>query len=115
MSKLNPNAQKWVDALRSGKYKQGRYQLNDGTGLCCLGVGCEVAKDNGIGVRKESYYRGFSYDTHRVSMPAAVCNWLHLFRDKLAVLMRLNDDDLLSFPQIAAFIEEHAKELGVAA
>lgn len=29
-SKLNPNAQKWVDALRSGKYKQGRELQDEG-------------------------------------------------------------------------------------
>lgn len=35
---------KWVDALRSGKYKQGREQLRDGDKFCCLGVLCEVLR-----------------------------------------------------------------------
>jgi len=38
-------AEKWIEALRSGKYQQGRGQLysinNDN--YCCLGVACEVA------------------------------------------------------------------------
>jgi len=35
-------AQKWADALRSGKYKQGRHQLQFEDGYCCMGVACEV-------------------------------------------------------------------------
>jgi hypothetical protein len=39
--------QKWVDALRSGEFKQGRGQLRDKTfnneyRHCCLSVACEV-------------------------------------------------------------------------
>ena len=33
---------KWVAALKSGKYKQGRGQLNGESGYCCLGVLTEV-------------------------------------------------------------------------
>jgi hypothetical protein len=29
---------KWVEALRSGKFKQCRAQLHNGRGYCCLGV-----------------------------------------------------------------------------
>lgn len=41
---------KWADALRSGKYKQGRYALHkkyaDGAdAYCCLGVACDLFKD----------------------------------------------------------------------
>lgn len=40
--------QKWVAALRSGEYKQGKgkllYHENGETSYCCLGVLCEVAK-----------------------------------------------------------------------
>lgn len=35
-------ATKWVKALRSGKYKQGRGCLLDEGKYCCLGVLCEV-------------------------------------------------------------------------
>lgn len=34
---------KWVEALRSGEYKQGRHQLYDFDAYCCLGVGYKVA------------------------------------------------------------------------
>ena len=34
--------QKWVEALRSGKYKQTKGELKNGQGFCCLGVACEI-------------------------------------------------------------------------
>lgn len=35
---------KWIDALRSGEYKQARATLRDNSGAyCCLGVLCKVA------------------------------------------------------------------------
>jgi hypothetical protein len=50
---LNPNAKKWVTALRSGRFKQGRSVLNQGDrALCCLGVACEVAIEAGVPVKK---------------------------------------------------------------
>lgn len=33
---------KWIEALRSGSYKQGSTRLNKGDEFCCLGVLCEV-------------------------------------------------------------------------
>lgn len=34
---------KWIHALRSGSYKQGKYTLRDiGNNFCCLGVLCDV-------------------------------------------------------------------------
>lgn len=33
---------KWVNALRSGKFKQGKNQLQIDTKFCCLGVACEI-------------------------------------------------------------------------
>jgi len=42
--KLNPEDKaKWVAALRSGQYTQGRGELKDYYGcFCCLGVACEI-------------------------------------------------------------------------
>ena len=43
---LNPNAQKWVDALRSGEYTQGqsclRKTVEGVSTFCCLGVACDI-------------------------------------------------------------------------
>ena len=45
--------EKWVRALRSGKYKHGRCQLNSGNAYCCLGVLCEmfIAEGGTLNVR----------------------------------------------------------------
>jgi hypothetical protein len=42
---MNALAKKWVEALRSGKYEQGKNKLrsNDGKQFCCLGVLCQLA------------------------------------------------------------------------
>lgn len=37
-------ADKWVRALRSGKYKQGVWMLKSLDRFCCLGVLCEIQK-----------------------------------------------------------------------
>ena len=34
--------QKWIDALRSGKYEQGSEKLRSQQGYCCLGVLCDL-------------------------------------------------------------------------
>ena len=39
---------KWVDALRSGEYAQGRSSLRDHDEYCCLGVLCELAVKEGV-------------------------------------------------------------------
>lgn len=42
-TKMNPEVkQKWIDALRSGKYEQGSEKLRTVTGYCCLGVLCDL-------------------------------------------------------------------------
>lgn len=35
---LDPNIQRWVDALRSGTYQQTTGRLHTDAGFCCLGV-----------------------------------------------------------------------------
>jgi hypothetical protein len=39
---MNDNTRKWVKALRSGEFEQGRGRLRDGDRYCCLGVACEL-------------------------------------------------------------------------
>ena len=36
---------RWVEALRSGKYKQAKGTLRNKEGFCCLGVLCDIVKD----------------------------------------------------------------------
>lgn len=53
--KLKPEDKaKWVEALRSGKYRQSKnflkHRFGGTTSFCCLGVACEIgiAKPNGV-------------------------------------------------------------------
>lgn len=97
---LNPNAQKWVDALRSGKYKQGRKALteiiDDVDFDCCLGVACKVAIENGLEIpvstgtmngiefgdvelpKKKKTLRVYGADRAYGVLPPEVRNWLNL-------------------------------------
>lgn len=56
---MKPEIKKlWVEALRSGKYKQGRGYLHTNYGddhaYCCLGVLAEIAITNGVSVSVDS-------------------------------------------------------------
>lgn len=43
---MNQNAKQWVEALRSGNYKQGYGQLRKQDKFCCLGVACDIYDKN---------------------------------------------------------------------
>lgn len=44
---MDPEIKKqWIDALRSGKFTQGREQLQDESGYCCLGVLAQIVDPN---------------------------------------------------------------------
>ena len=127
---LNPNAQKWVDALRSGKYVQGQYRLHptDDT-FCCLGVACDLfAKANPTKGRwRGSEFVVSGIDSSRSSLPRPVADWLGLAREPNFAylqnacarygnasgqnLMQDNDTRKHTFDQIADTIEAHQKEL----
>ena len=44
---------KWVAALRSNEYKQGRVKLEHRGGFCCLGVLCALAERDGVAVTRD--------------------------------------------------------------
>jgi len=83
------NIQKWVDALRSGKYIQGRNQLayvTSETGenrYCCLGVACELAIENGVKLSRTKLFGDSAYGLYAygpfeetLRLPEAVVIWL---------------------------------------
>ena len=98
---------KWVAALRSGEFKQGRSWLRsqvDGEDrFCCLGVACEV-----FGMR----YRSGCYGASDVALPRKLQRRLGLSYDPQVMvdgsrigLATLNDTGW-SFAKIADLIEE---------
>lgn len=90
LPKLDPEKKaRWLNALRSEEYKQGREQLRSpGDKFCCLGVVCDLyLKDTGQGEwqqEEDARYRG-DYTFHVTdadrswsSLPVAVVRWLGL-------------------------------------
>lgn len=112
---------KWVKALRSGDYEQGKgYLCKDSEGskkFCCLGVACDLY------IKEEAPYAEWEEDRAEYNvmgllestyvMPTRVMDWLGVesrdpmaFRDgKDEYLSRWNDTSC-SFNDIAKMIEE---------
>ena len=125
--KLTENQQKWVDALRSGKYKQGRAYLKYGNGYCCLGVACDVSS---VSKWDDDRYMqctvrlpvevvqwlGARGNDPWINLSVAECKKLGLRRDHFVIAMpslsTLNNSGV-DFECIARLIEDHADEIFV--
>ena len=84
----------WLEALRSGKYKQGRYTFRNGDKYCCLGVLCMVLKHpEWIKLVRDNY--------------ALLRDYSKLMRSETDSLAHMNDNPDSTFAQIADYIEAH--------
>lgn len=108
------NIRRWVEALRSGNYKQGKgyLQVVDefSVSYCCLGVACDIS---GLG-KWEHELDSHSYLGEEAVLPSHVRRWLGLDEDNPAVktldddwygLAYLNDRGGYTFNDIADAIE----------
>lgn len=112
------NMRKWVAALRSGNYKQGRGDLRkrpineSGFVFCCLGVLCDIS---GLGEWDGTCYL-VNGDPYEGDLPVPVAEWLGLVpvgSDKYgtdveledSTAINLNDNYGYTFEQIADAIE----------
>jgi len=119
---MNPRIKKkWLEALRSGEYKQTTETLRDENGFCCLGVLCDIhAKERGANWVKliESYEL---YGEVQL-LPLSVQEWAGLDNDmggvvdfeyesggeihlKADTLPEINDSWNKNFNEIADLIE----------
>lgn len=127
--------QAWVEALRSGKYRQGNFALRtrDGskhTKYCCLGILCDVYKaeintndkiiqwerpEEGrynfvFAIGDNEKESGRSREAADADLPPTVIKWAGLQKaEKKLVqvaLIALNDSANSSFKEIADWIEE---------
>ncbi len=114
---LNENVKLWVEALRSGEYKQTSTRLERlGTvnSYCCLGVACKVAEKEGIKLEFNSIgeLAGAGLENQ-----TAVMKWLKItnpdgyYSNRKQSLMNDNDSQGKTFPEIADIIEANASEL----
>lgn len=110
---------RWVDALRSGRYEQGRNRLRTGDRYCCLGVLCDLAVKDGVGEWTGGgnfTHNGNPLNTSWSSLTNGVADWAGIDaidpgvwverdgrRERLA-LASLNDEGV-PFDKIADFIE----------
>lgn len=80
--RMNPDVKaKWVEALRSGEYKQGKGQMHnrEENSYCCLGVLCDLAVKSGAWVIVENDGPSYvMYDGLGGSLPPSVEQWAGL-------------------------------------
>lgn len=102
---------KWIEALRSGLYKQGKGQLRDGDDFCCLGVLCDV-KDSSKWTpiaNRDSEDAGAAWNGSITAPPIKLQTEAGLLDGSHTcnTLVSMNDALGQSFPEIAAYIEEY--------
>ena len=94
---------RWIEALTSGKYKQGTMTLHGGDAFCCLGVLCDLyATDHGLAWSEGSDAGTLSRQA--AVLPIEVVRWAGLFGNSPVNLAIYNDDGM-TFVNIAKIIE----------
>jgi hypothetical protein len=117
MKPVTENIQKWVDALRSGNYKQGRFFLRDGDTYCCLGVLCDIAEVDADWSDKDSVSNGVKmFDGSTTHIPKSVQEWAGITSSSPSIYIEgldsrefftvLNDSGDYNFNDIADLIEK---------
>lgn len=100
----------WIEALRSGEYKQTEGQLHDPdeNSFCCLGVLCDLARKDG---GKVNWYNDWKSIVEPGSggLPVFVRNYIGLSDTDEQKLIEMNDSQTQSFKQIASYIKRNIK------
>lgn len=95
---------KWVDALRSGRYKQGKQTLKSSNGYCCLGVLC-VTQGLKFKTDANDDVCLHNYPDTYVNLPRVIRQSLGLSSRHQLRLIEMNDDEGKTFKEIASWIE----------
>jgi hypothetical protein len=94
------NKRKWIDALRSGKYKQGKGRLKTEDAIlltnkhCCLGVACEIGITNP--------QNNFSLINN-----SGLCNPTEFITLDMQYYLSTLNDEGQTFEEIANYIEKN--------
>lgn len=100
--------EKWLIALRSGEYQQGKHRLKSVNNFCCLGVLCDIHSKQSENV----FDNADAYMENTSTLPQQVIDWAGLKSPSPNVintnitLAGLNDAGK-SFIEIADLIEKH--------
>lgn len=115
--------QKWVKALRSGKYKQAKGALSSprGASHCCLGVLCDITKKETGGEWNGQYFRKDGNRGSRGYLPKFVRDFVGMksingtlpfdYFERKTSLAAENDEGGTGFKRIADIIEANYKKL----
>lgn len=107
---MNPELKtKWLAALRSGDYLQGRAVLRNRDRYCCLGVLCDLVDDTKWGEDEDGgfVYIGSFDDAPCTTMPPdRIYDTAGIDLD-IAHDLATSNDNGDTFEQIAEWIEEH--------
>ncbi len=99
-------ATKWVEALRSGEYKQGVSDLKSSLGYCCLGIACKIQGISDKEMFGKAYPKDITQRLHANIPPMLLEGAVTL---KLIVTLAKMNDGGTSFPEIADWIEENVE------
>jgi hypothetical protein len=99
----------WVEALRSGKYKQGRYYLQsirDNESLFCVnGVLCDIVDPEGWELPCDHYKnKVVEHGNDICIVPREIAAKAHIDYTTLQAISIMNDQGT-TFPHIADYIE----------
>ena len=110
------SVQLWLEALRSGKYKQGKLYLKKDNKYCCLGVACDLYnKTHKVKVDFVNY----TSDNQQINtgLPPVVMKWLGLNHSEGRLsnnyYLSTKNDNGVSFNKIADLIESNPEGLFV--
>lgn len=99
---------KWVIALRSGEYQQGKESLHPDGKFCCLGVACDLF----LKAKKMTWEQNdFYIEKNLNDLPISVVHWFGLpdgnpLVSPTITAVMANDDRQWSFKKIATSIEK---------
>lgn len=101
--------QEWINALRSGKYEQGRNYLKTKNRhgvikYCCLGVLCEIAN---LKFTWDDRLKKFLINDYFQILPYEIIENLQITKNDVDKLINLNDVYRCSFTEISYWIEKN--------
>ncbi len=120
--KFSPLQRAWLDALKSGKYRQGKRVLarrlpNKKVEYCCLGVACVVGNENGVKSKKTccSTEKVIAFDNMTGCLPPNIQKALKM-RDHIGVVSETQslaymNDSGKTHKEIAEYIEANPDKI----